>query len=515
MPSWWEDACYYMYIGLEAERISQIALVTDAIELASNVTDEVVDTILAPVTWVVVALQGDWNDNRTPAQIAADSILSMIPIIDLIFDIRDLAANCKKLNDDLSDKGAWLSFCLCLIGLFPTAGSLVKGVLKILFVYAKKFGDYSVIVAVDKGIAAVNMFLTNEKVVKIIKSWDIGKCYTMVADKARELAGLVSSSSLAAKFKNTIDNFALLIKKLESFPGIPDELILSLKGKHASMVAIREKMDEYIASCLGPLSYILNGIAKRLDEYALAASAGAGKGACSVAEATKAVNEMSAAAHAPSRATTAAAEVPAGSAAKAADAPAELPAKTPEGTHKPQTETTTLTTDAEKKAQSDAQNPNVAGDTKLGREDMPQSTNAEKALFGEVVSDDYMQRAGHTPMLDIDRDPIDNLPLKSRDNYLVDGVYKKNPPPKKYIITEAKYRTNGKFTESKLPSTKGSTKGDTYYPEARQMDDDWILPRLKKDPALMREDIRDMEGNYERWVLVVDPDRNVTNVIKL
>ena len=45
--------------------------------------------------WLWEAIQGDFNQDRTAGQIAADMAISLIPVVDTICDIRDLCANIR------------------------------------------------------------------------------------------------------------------------------------------------------------------------------------------------------------------------------------------------------------------------------------------------------------------------------------------------------------------------------------------------------------------------------------
>lgn len=86
-----------------------------------------------PFVWFWEAVEGDFNDDRSTAQILVDAGISMIPLVDQVCDLRDLIANCRKLTKDHTDIWNWVGLVLTLIGLFPSLGSLVKGVLKIVF----------------------------------------------------------------------------------------------------------------------------------------------------------------------------------------------------------------------------------------------------------------------------------------------------------------------------------------------------------------------------------------------
>ncbi|MCX2769826.1 hypothetical protein OQJ67_23635, partial [Pseudoalteromonas sp. B530] len=66
-------------------------------------------------------LQGDFNQNPSTSQIVVGTLISMIPIIDQVMDLRDIIANVMLLTDDdeANDTDAWLAFTLTGIGLVP------------------------------------------------------------------------------------------------------------------------------------------------------------------------------------------------------------------------------------------------------------------------------------------------------------------------------------------------------------------------------------------------------------
>src|SRR4051812_15504018 len=82
--------------------------------------------LAATAEWIWEVLQGDFNDDATGAQVAVGTVISMIPFVDQLCDVRDIVANCKKINKDPSSGWLWISLVLTLIGLFPTLGSFVK-----------------------------------------------------------------------------------------------------------------------------------------------------------------------------------------------------------------------------------------------------------------------------------------------------------------------------------------------------------------------------------------------------
>ncbi|TMO56963.1 polymorphic toxin type 15 domain-containing protein [Pseudoalteromonas phenolica] len=83
--------------------------------------------------WLWGTLQGDFNQNPSTSQIVIGTIISMIPVVDQIMDVRDIMANVMLLTDDdkANDSDAWIAFTLTGIGLIPLFGSAIKGVGKV------------------------------------------------------------------------------------------------------------------------------------------------------------------------------------------------------------------------------------------------------------------------------------------------------------------------------------------------------------------------------------------------
>ncbi|WP_404389758.1 DNA/RNA non-specific endonuclease [Pseudoalteromonas phenolica] len=84
--------------------------------------------------WLWGTLQGDFNQNPNTSQIVVGTIISMIPVVDQIMDVRDIIANVMLLTDDdeANDNDAWIAFTLTGIGLIPLFGSAIKGVGKVI-----------------------------------------------------------------------------------------------------------------------------------------------------------------------------------------------------------------------------------------------------------------------------------------------------------------------------------------------------------------------------------------------
>jgi hypothetical protein len=98
------------------------------------------------------------------------------------------------------------------------------------------------------------------------------------------------------------------------------------------------------------------------------------------------------------------------------------------------------------------------------------SSNAEKGIYGEHLSDAYLRAQGHQKLND-GRWVTPLPPAAARGNG-IDGVWKHHSPPPDYIITEAKYDT------SRLGHTK----------DGRQMSDSWIRGSGRLEKAVGKKE---------------------------
>uniref|UniRef100_UPI0037362D2C DNA/RNA non-specific endonuclease n=1 Tax=Vibrio atypicus TaxID=558271 RepID=UPI0037362D2C len=89
--------------------------------------------------WSWELLQGDFNENPTVGQIITNAIITAIPVVDQVADVRDICACIKFLAWDkrYEDKAVWITVVFTVIGLVPTVGSLLKGVFKLIYKGAK------------------------------------------------------------------------------------------------------------------------------------------------------------------------------------------------------------------------------------------------------------------------------------------------------------------------------------------------------------------------------------------
>lgn len=90
--------------------------------------------------WFLGMIEGDFSDDQTTGQIVVGTVISMIPVIDQIADIRDVIANLFHIRKDPEDVWKWVALVTTLIGLVPVLGSLLKGVFKTVLKFVKAGG---------------------------------------------------------------------------------------------------------------------------------------------------------------------------------------------------------------------------------------------------------------------------------------------------------------------------------------------------------------------------------------
>lgn len=229
----------------------------------------------AAAEWIWVVLQGDFADEQNTAQTITGTVISMIPFVDQLCDVRDVVANCRKINQDTSNKWAWVALVLTLIGLFPTLGSLAKGCFKILFAYGRKSAIKGSKAALDSdfwkaskpfveaGIHKLNEFLARPEVGKALKALKWDNPYKELAKLARKLAGEINISALLKAMDEAIG----VLKKLTDLIGRWGNAAMKTKvGELLAMVKrIREQANHKLAEVLAPVQHWVNKLARRLE----------------------------------------------------------------------------------------------------------------------------------------------------------------------------------------------------------------------------------------------------------
>lgn len=215
-----------------------------------------------PFVWFWEAVEGDFNEDRTTAQIMTDAAISMIPLVDQLCDIRDLIANCRKLHRDIADGAAWIALALTLIGLFPTLGSLVKGVLKIFFAYLRRTGGKQVGEAVDAAMTWVVTFLRRRDVQKYLSLHKVDEVFKWLASEIKALRAKINVGALLAAFDRVIKVVDGLVSKVALIPALGNKAKQVLE----QVKQIRLQANSGLATALKPVQEMIDAILLRLEK---------------------------------------------------------------------------------------------------------------------------------------------------------------------------------------------------------------------------------------------------------
>lgn len=218
-----------------------------------------------PFVWFWEAVEGDFNEHRSTSQILVDAGISMIPLVDQVCDIRDLIANCRKLTKDYTDSWAWVALVLTLIGLFPTLGSLVKGVLKIFFGFARRSGGKQLADAVEAAMSWTISFLRRREVQKYLQAHKVDEVFKWLWIEIKAVRARTSVSELISAFDRAIKVAESLVNKVEFVPSIGSKA----KDALAEIRRIRLVADRHFAHALQPVQEILDAVLRRLEQQIL------------------------------------------------------------------------------------------------------------------------------------------------------------------------------------------------------------------------------------------------------
>ncbi|MEW9149730.1 hypothetical protein AB2762_03080 [Acinetobacter indicus] len=229
--------------------------------------------------WLWVVIQGDFAEEQSTAQIVTGTIISMIPFVDQICDVRDLCANCSKIKEDSSNGWYWIGLILTLIGLFPVLGSLFKGIFKVILAPIRrlmlrpgakvakltganiyKFAEP----AVENGITELNKFLARPAVKRALKKAKITNVYKASALKLREVKGKLNKESLLKVF----DQLVNYLKQTVEFVDKYGSKVIGQKARAMlqTVLDVRKAANQKLAEFIKPVQDFLEKLAVRLDK---------------------------------------------------------------------------------------------------------------------------------------------------------------------------------------------------------------------------------------------------------
>lgn len=224
--------------------------------------------LAAAAEWIWEVLQGDFNDHASTAQVVTGTVISMIPFVDQICDVRDLVANCRSIKQEPDNSWRWVSLVLTLIGLFPGLGSLFKGCFKVAFASARKAGVVSgvtprIALQLDEAVVQLNRFLDRPEIVKSLKALKWDNPYKILSTNLRTLAAKLNTGALLSAFsdaRNAAESLLNLVKKWGT-----SALIIKADQMLETIAAVHRKADRKLAEVVKPVQEYINQLARRLD----------------------------------------------------------------------------------------------------------------------------------------------------------------------------------------------------------------------------------------------------------
>ena len=237
------------------------------------------ESLIDIADWLWVVIQGDFAEEQTTAQIVTGTVISMIPFIDQICDVRDICANCSKINEDTDDSWAWIGLILTLIGLFPVLGSLFKGIFKVILAPVRRFmlkpaaklthltGSNIYKLAeptIEDGITELNKFLARPAVKKALKEAKITNVYKTTATKFREIKGGLTTKELLSVFDKLVGYLKETVNFINKYgsKAIGQKATVMLK----TVLNVRNAANQKLGTFIKPVQDFLEKLAVRIDK---------------------------------------------------------------------------------------------------------------------------------------------------------------------------------------------------------------------------------------------------------
>jgi hypothetical protein len=228
--------------------------------------------------WIWGALQGDFNPERSTGQIGFDMVVSLIPIVDTLCDVRDLWANIRQYRKEPGNKVALFFMATTVVGFIPEAGTVVKSALRLVWVYLKPLIKHADdITNVSKLVAAANRacdaalpklteYLQHNRVAKWATKDKLPDMYQFVAKTIREVSDKISSAKLSSLLDEKIGDLKALLQKIR--PIVPSTIREQIDDALKFLDAKRRVIGGAIREFTQPVKTVLKVFAKKLDDQA-------------------------------------------------------------------------------------------------------------------------------------------------------------------------------------------------------------------------------------------------------
>lgn len=264
------------FLPSKKDLLNALATITAPVNKAIKKGQETLSDI---ADWLWVVLQGDFAEEQSTAQIVTGTVISMIPFVDQICDVRDLCANASKIKEDSNNPWGWIGLVLTLIGLFPCLGSLFKGFFKVLLAPIRRFmlkpatkavkftGGNIYKVAeptIESGITEFNKFLARPAVKKALKEAKITNVYKETAKKIREVKGKLTTKALLEVY----DKLVGYLKETVAFIDKYGSKAIGQKARAMlqKVIDVRNLANQKLEQFIKPFQEFLEKLAVRIEK---------------------------------------------------------------------------------------------------------------------------------------------------------------------------------------------------------------------------------------------------------
>jgi hypothetical protein len=274
MPS--EFGCRYCFAGQAGEK--KVGATDQTLQALNEVRGQEKPDNVGLGEWIWGALQGDFNQERSVGQIGFDMVVSLIPIVDTLLDLRDLCANIWQYRKDPANKVTLFFIATTVIGFVPEVGTVVKSVLRIVWVYlkplikvAEDIKNNSKLVAAaqracDDALPKITEYLQHNRVAKWATDGKLPDIYRFVAKILSEVTDKINPTMLANLLNDKFNDLKALLQKIR--PIVPSTVREQIDDFLKFLDTHRRAIAEEIQELTQPVRTVLKVVAKRLDDYA-------------------------------------------------------------------------------------------------------------------------------------------------------------------------------------------------------------------------------------------------------
>jgi hypothetical protein len=228
--------------------------------------------------WIWGALQGDFNADRSTGQIGFDMVVSLIPIVDTLCDVRDLCANVRQYRKDPTNKITLFFIATTIVGFIPEFGTVVKSALRLVWVYLKPLVKHADDItnaskltmaasrACDAALPKITEYLQHNRVAKWATDGKLPDIYQFVAKTIREASDKVSPATLRRLLDEKFNDLKALLQKIR--PIVPSTIREQIDDLLKYIDAKRSAISSAIQEFAQPARTVLKVVAKKLDDQA-------------------------------------------------------------------------------------------------------------------------------------------------------------------------------------------------------------------------------------------------------